>query len=328
MHTDNPIALRSVLNPQYLVSELSGQYGLGNWEQCLFWLRGLNDTYRVRTSNGLFILRIYRHGISENDVAYELSLLEQLKADLRSSLVTNVAEPICKTDGSGYTVLEAPEGRRMAVLFRHIDGTENGLTDEASCYAFGQSAAELHAAMDGLVLQRPRHELDAGFLINQPLERIVGYIGEQHEHTPFLRSYAASLLDRLAAVSKQGLDWGICHGDMHGNNNAFQEGAHFTHYDFEWSAKGWRAYDLAQVKARKRQPEHNRELLWQALLAGYRTIRALPEQDEAAIGLFISIRRLWVMSLDVAFIPTDLGALDYGQEWLEGFIAEFRERSM
>ncbi|UVI33165.1 phosphotransferase [Paenibacillus spongiae] len=318
-----PLALRSVLDPKYLTHCLSSHYDIGAWREVLFWLRGLNDTYRVRTSKGYYILRIYRHGIHESDVSYELALLKQLQAILRSER-TNVAEPIDKIDRSGYTVLDAPEGKRIAVMFRFIDGTENGLVDEKACHAFGQSAAELHAAMDQVMLNQRRNDLDTRFLIDQPLERIMNYIGEKSEAAPFLQQFAHQLKERIIDASHQGLDWGICHGDMHGNNNAFQEGALFTHYDFEWAAKGWRAYDLAQVKARKRQTADNKEVLWQAILSGYRSVRDLSAQDESAIDLFIAARRLWVMSLDVAFIPNDMGALDYAEDWLSGFMDEFR----
>lgn len=87
--------------------------------------------------------------------------------------------------------------------------------------------------MDKIPLNLPRYNLDTNFLISQPLDRIVNHIGEEHSATPFLRAYSNALIERINIVSSQGLDWGICHGDMHGNNNAFQEGDSFTHYDFE-----------------------------------------------------------------------------------------------
>lgn len=173
-----PTVLRSVLDPKYLEYCLSKHYDIGQWFECLYWLRGLNDTYRVRTSNGFYILRIYRLAINESDVAYELSLLNQLKIVL-SSMDTKVSEPIAKKDSSLYTVLNAPEGKRIAVIFRYLNGTENMLHDEESCFAFGRSAAELHTAMDQVILNQPRYDLDTNFLITQPLERIVNYIGEK-----------------------------------------------------------------------------------------------------------------------------------------------------
>ncbi|MBB3127016.1 Ser/Thr protein kinase RdoA (MazF antagonist) [Paenibacillus rhizosphaerae] len=322
-----PTTLRSVLDPKYLKYSLSKHYDIGEWDECLYWLRGLNDTYRIRTSSGFYILRIYRVSIEENDVAYELSLLTQLKGEL-NSVSTKVSEPIYKKDNSLYTVVSAPEGQRIAVIFRYLTGTENVLHDEKSCFSFGKSAAELHTAMDRITLNQSRYALDTNFLISQPLNRIVKYIGEKHSATSFLREYGNALIERINTVTSHGLDWGICHGDMHGNNNAFQEGDSFTHYDFEWSAKGWRAYDLAQVRGRKRQLEDKKAPLWNALISGYRSIRDFSDQDESAIELFMKARQLWVMGLEVTFIPNDFGVLDYSEEWIEGFINEFRSHNI
>lgn len=317
-----PTALRSVLDPKYLKYTLSKHYDIGEWDECLYWLRGLNDTYRIQTHSGYYILRVYRLSIKENDVTYELSLLTQLKNELYS-VTTKVSEPIFKKDNSLYTVLNAPEGQRIAVVFHYLTGTENVLHDEKSCFSFGRSAAELHAAMDKITVNQPRYNLDTNFLISQPLNRIVKYIGDNHSVTPFLHEFSNALIERINSVTSYGLDWGICHGDMHGNNNAFQEGDSFTHYDFEWSAKGWRAYDLAQVRGRKRLPEDNKALLWSALISGYRSVRHFSDHDESSIELFMLARRLWVMSLDVEFI-NEYGALDFSEDWLEDFINEFR----
>jgi len=317
-----PTTLRSILDPKYLQYCLSNLYDIGDWNDCLFWLRGLNDTYRIRTSKGFYILRLYRHSISESDVAYEMSLLTQLMHEL-SSVSTKVSVPIPQKDNSLYTIVNAPEGRRIAVIFSYLSGTENVLHDEQSCFSFGKSAAELHTAMDKITLKHCRYDLDTNFLINQPLAHIVNYIGEKHSAASFLREYSDALIERINIVTRQGLDWGICHGDMHGNNNAFQEGDSFTHYDFEFSAKGWRAYDLAQVRGRKRLPEDKKALLWHSLMSGYRSVRDFSEQDESSIELFMLARRFWVMGLDVQFI-NDEGALDFTDDWLDGFINEFR----
>lgn len=105
---------------------------------------------------------------------------------------TSVSEPIAKKDDSLYTILDAPEGKRIAAIFRYISGTENVLHDIDSCYAFGKSAAELHLAMDQVTIAHPRYELDTDFLIEQPLKRIVDYIGEENEVTSFLHQFATT----------------------------------------------------------------------------------------------------------------------------------------
>lgn len=342
---NHPTALRSVLSPAYLEWALQAHYDIGTWQECKFWLRGLNDTYRVRTSTGTYILRIYRTEVVEADVRYELGVLTALKESFGSSAHTEVGGFIPTKDQIGYTMLDAAEGKRAAVLFHYIDGTENNLEDEDSCYAFGRSAAELHHAMDHIKLEQEREraseletkskpersnerfELDIKFLIDEPLERIMRYIGEDCEEAAFLQTFANVLKEKILTVSSTGLDYGMCHGDMHGNNNVFQQQERFIHYDFEWAAPGWRAYDLAQVKIRKRQSgdSEKKQQLWNALMKGYRSVRSFTDADEQAVDLFIIVRRFWVMSLDVAFIDSDMGALDYGEDWLNNFIKEFRD---
>ena len=319
---NKPTTLRSILDPKYLTYCLRTLYDIGDWEDCLFWLRGLNDTYQIRTTRAYYILRIYRQSIGESDVAYELSLLTHLNNEL-SSVNTRVSVPIPKKDSSLHTVVNAPEGQRIAVIYSYLTGTENVLQDEKACFSFGRSAAELHTAMDNITLTDSRNILDTNFLIRQPLDRIMNYVGEHHSATPFLREFSAALIESIATISRHGLDWGICHGDMHGNNNAFQEGDSFTHYDFEWSAQGWRAYDLAQVRYRKRLPREKKDVLWDALISGYRTVRDFSEKDESSIELFGMARRFWIMGLDVEFI-NDYGVLDFSEDWLEGYMKEFR----
>src|SRR5690606_18501304 len=116
------------------------------------------DTYRIRTASGYYILRIYRLLIDEDAVTYELNLLQQLR-DKLASVGTKVSEPIAKKDNSLYTVVNAPEGNRISVMFRYLKGTETPLHDEKSCFSFGRSAAELHTAMDQINLIQPRNKL-------------------------------------------------------------------------------------------------------------------------------------------------------------------------
>lgn len=66
-------------------------------------------------------------------------------------------------------------------------------------------------------------------------------------------------------------------------------------------------------------------LSWNAIIKGYRSVRHFSENDVNAVEDFLIVRRLWVMNLDVAFINSYSGSLDYGEDWLNGFIKEFKE---
>ncbi|MCQ4088501.1 phosphotransferase enzyme family protein [Saccharibacillus sp. JS10] len=346
-----PIAARSVLRPSYVKRRLSGLYEAGDWTECRYWLRGLNDTYRVRTEDGgRYMLRVYRADVRESDVVFELELLERLQGKLTDASSAAVSPAVRLADGSLYTALQAPEGVRFAALFREAEGAEDLMQDEESCIAFGRSAAELHAAMDEIAPELAagdfaassgsvreyaladgsyarRAAADAETLLRAPLRMILAYIGEDHSEANFLRSYAQELEKAAAEAAAGGLDFGICHGDMHGNNNALRQGDRFAHFDFEFAAPGWRAWDVAQFKNRKRQSSEQIEPLWQAFLQGYRYVRPFSAADEAAVSIFTVIRRFWTMGLDAEISPVLDGELDYGEDWLHDFIQEFRENS-
>jgi len=329
------IASRSILRSAYLERQLQPLYDLGPWSECRYWLRGLNDTYRVRTADGgAYMLRVYRAEALEEEIAFELELLERLQSEL-SGTAAEASPAVRLSDGRLYSALQAPEGIRFAALFQEADGTEDPLQSEEACRAFGLSAAALHAAMDRLSAGTradgasgkplpPRAPADLDMLLRCPLRIVLGYIGEDHPEAPFLRRYAQGLEMAAAEAAANGLDFGLCHGDMHGNNNALRQADRFAHFDFEFAAPGWRAWDLAQVKNRKRQAAEQIEPLWQAFLAGYRSIRPFTEADEAAVGTFALVRRFWTMGLDAELAPMWDGALDFGEDWLAGFVEEFR----
>lgn len=326
-HQENkPFVLRSVLHGNYLRDLLSDHYNMGDWLECKYLLRGLNDTYKVTTSTGSYILRLYRAEVSEQRVEQEMYLIESLSTLLTKG-ITKAAEAVVNQNHEWYCSVHAPEGTRYAVLFRNADGVEPALHDEASCYLFGISAAELHDAMDRIASSPVTRRLDLDFLIQQPIRSIIRYIGVEHPQTLFLTTFADRLMYQVKSRLEQGLDWGMIHGDMHGNNNVQYNGEHFSHIDFEWSGLGWRAYDLAQVwlSRRKHHSTDQAELLWNEILKGYRSIRPLSANDEHAISDFAMVRRLWVMSLDAAFIDSDSGSLDFGEDWIHAFVQEFQQ---
>lgn len=66
----------------------------------------------------------------------------------------------------------------------------------------------------------------------------------------YLYNVVVRLREKLEPLIGQGLDWGICHGDLHGNTNAaFAENGELTHYDFDLCGYGWRAYDIAEFRS-------------------------------------------------------------------------------
>lgn len=113
---------------------------------------------------------------------------------------------------------------------------------------------------------------------------------------------AAELKNRISELEIKGLDWGVCHGDLHGNTNAaFAKDGKLTHYDFDLCGYGWTAYDIAEFRlAREIHSGHDPkevEGLWDAFLKGYGSVRSLSENDFAVVPVFVAIRQLWLFGL-------------------------------
>ncbi len=127
-------------------------------------MRGLYDTYKVTTSTGSYILRLYRAEVSEQRVEQEMHLIESLSSLLTKG-ITKAAVAVVNQNHEWYCSVHAPEGTRYAVLFRYANGVEPALHDEASCFSFGRSAVELHDAMDRIASFPDTKRLDLDFLI-------------------------------------------------------------------------------------------------------------------------------------------------------------------
>jgi Ser/Thr protein kinase RdoA (MazF antagonist) len=95
-----------------------------------------------------------------------------------------------------------------------------------------------------------------------------------------------------------GLEWGICHGDVHAGNAFIASPETVTLFDFDACGPGWHAYDLATMR-------HNtvgHDGAWTSFLAGYRARRRIAARDLAAVPVFVALRQILLMGLRAAFV--------------------------
>lgn len=296
-----------------LLSEVASQYAIAPPTGGCFLNIGVNDTFLVRSARSQSVLRVYRHNLRTLDeIHYELEILQHLKA-----AGVAVAAPIARKEGRGdrfLTAIDAPEGQRWAAMFEFAPGREleygKGKPTEP-VYRYGRMAASLHAATVDFASDRQRASLDLETLLAQPLRsiqtKLCDRLGRSSEW-PYFSGLARKLRDAIAALPD--LDWGFCHGDLHGGN-AHIDGEIVTPFDFDCCGLGWRAYDLAVFKRDLRASGHPLEI-WEAFLRGYGEVRALGERDRRAIELFVPVRHLWMLGLHV----------DNGDDWGFGWLGE------
>ncbi|MCL6603435.1 MAG: phosphotransferase [Paenibacillus sp.] len=282
----------SVISSEAILPVINDLYEIGNVLECRFLSNGLNDTYILKTSTGKYILRIYKaHWRSKPDIIFEVELLNHLY-----SKGIPVSAPVIRRNGDYLIELDAAEGQRFAVLFTYAEGDSSDKKE--SCELYGEQVAKMHLALDDFNSGQERFAIDLNHLLKQPIQLIRGSLSHRPKDMDYLNSLAQLLSKLIDEISSE-LDWGGCHGDLHGGNVHFNEKS-LTHFDFDCGGFGWRAYDISVflwAKVRGREKEHFHNELWIIFLESYQKHKELTEYDLKAIPLFVAIREIWLMGL-------------------------------
>lgn len=316
----------STLSDKALTEYLSKQYEIKDLIKTTYYLRGMNDTYLVITSKQKYIFRVYRGDWRKNysEVAFEIELLQYLNQNGIS-----VSLPIADSQEEYIQVFNAPEGKRYGVLFTFAEGSERSIDNEEISNIYGRAVANIHLTGDNFQSKYSRPEINGNYLIHQSLEIIESCMQHRKEDFEMLRKIAYQLEETLMEHQLLGLDWGICHGDLHGNTNvSFKDDLSMTHYDFDLCGYGWRAYDIAEFRlAREVRLKHDKEKLeaiWNSFIEGYKSIRPLSDNDLQVIPVFVGIRQLWLMGLCLKD-PHINGSIDYGDDFIDEKLRYFKE---
>lgn len=284
-------------------------YPIGEITRCRFHARGLNDTYKIETGTGKsYFLRIYRAGWrTREQIETELAVLQHL-----ARCNVSVSVPVVRTDDAVLTPLDCAEGKRWAVLFTAAPGGEVDFKrfTEEQARRYGEAAAAIHRASEGLAENFQRPALDLDLLLNEPLSLIQPVIAHRRDDLAYVADLAKQLRSNVECMT--GLEKGFCHGDLHGHNAGFAEDV-FTVYDFDCCGWGYRAYDLAVFPwafAIGENATERVEAMGQAFLMGYLRQRSVENIDIAAIPAFVAIRQIWLTGLHIGLADR------FGWGWL------------
>jgi Ser/Thr protein kinase RdoA (MazF antagonist) len=276
----------STLSIETIQRVVARHYHLDGPIECTLFWRGVSDTYLVSTATGNYALKVYRsRWRTRQAILAELAAIEHM-----NSRGVDVAIPIPRHDGRLTTGIAAPEGVRIAVLFRWAPGRAPSYIDPVHARRYGNLVARLHIAGDSLTASASRPRMDFEYLLGRPLERIRSRT-KSMSIVPRLEPLANRVLARFDAAKSSLPDWGFCHGDIW-SDNALLDDQRLVVFDFDFCGTGWRAFDIASFKWHARF-QGVEQVAWQPFIEGYLDVRPAGAGSLEFMPLFMIIRHLW-----------------------------------
>ena len=260
-----------------------------------------NAVFSAHRADGLRVaVRIHRHGYhSDASLLSELHWMQAL-ADAGIA-VPPIIPAAC---GSPFVKVEAPgipEPRQVDLLGwmagHPVGSAEEGLaldphSAERLYFDAGVLAARVHSHTQAMALPETftRHAWDADGLVGE--EPLWGRFWELGTLTPgqralLLRARAAAR-EALEAFGRNADNYGLIHADFVPENLLSEDGR-LKLIDFDDSGFGWHMFELATALYFN-VDEPSYPAIRRALLAGYRSARALPAAHEALLPLFLFLR--------------------------------------
>jgi Ser/Thr protein kinase RdoA (MazF antagonist) len=275
-----------------------------------------NATYAVDDpATGLrTVLRVHRHGYHDGrEIESELAWLDALRVD------TGVRTPRVLPTPDGRRLLalteEGAPGPRHVVHFEFLPGVEpreDGESLPASFELLGGITAAMHEHV--LRWQRPpwfrrfAWDYDGAFGGVARWGRWQDGIAVGASEREVLGRLDAALRTRLARFGSGQDRYGLVHADLRLANlleDRSPDGDQCYVIDFDDCGFSWYLYDFGTAVSffedDPRVPE-----LTEAWLRGYRSVRALPAEDEAEIPTFVLMRRLLLVAWIGSHSGTDL----------------------
>lgn len=262
-----------------------------------------NAVFQVRIADRApAVLRIHRHGY-HGDAGLHSEL--QWMAHLHRGGMA-VPRPIPAIDGRTlvhFHAAESPDLWRIDML-SWMSGRPLGETGvpldmapdelESVFRRLGAVAARMHALSDAwqrpAEFTRPAWDLD-GLLGDAPVwGRFWDLEALDADQRRLIAGAREAAHDDLRRFADAGGDFGLIHADLVRENVLVAEDD-VQMIDFDDAGFGWRMFEIATALHKNRDEPHY-PLIEQSLVAGYRSIRALPAVELQRLQLFMLLRSL------------------------------------
>ena len=266
----------SILSTRALADFIGQQYALTIVEVRLLKC-GINHSYLISTQNEHYVLRIYCHNWrTVEEISEELRLLKLLKENDIS-----ISYPIPNLKENDILEIEAPEGRRFAVLFSFAYGEKIYNYSEKTHGEIGKMMAQIHLLTENLVLKRETYNYDS--LIEKPLTQIANFLSTESEEFHFLNNTKELLKSELESTEFSAVPSGAVHLDIWFDNLNIDKDGRITLFDFDFCGNGPLCLDIAyyvmQLHNTERE-ENNLKSRLRAFMEGYESVRKISPEEK------------------------------------------------
>ena len=251
-----------------------GSYDLGALLSCKGIAEGVeNSNFLISTETGHYILTLYEKRTNEADLPFFIGLMQHLAArgiTCPQPVLNRAGEPLGRLSG------------RPACIVTFLDGVWIRQPNVEHCAAVGAALARLHLAGADFPMQRPNALSLQGW---PPLAASAG--ARANEVFDGLEARISEELAYLAQNWPLSLPKGVIHADLFPDNVFFLRGKLSGLIDFYFACTDFFAYDLAIcLNAWCFEPDGSYNLTkGQAMLSQYQAVRALNEQEIAALPI-------------------------------------------
>lgn len=274
-----------------------------------------NATFVAKPPNGgdSVVLRVHRPDYhTRQEIESELFWVDSL----RTQRIVSTAEPLDIQSGGKITAIPNGESERLVVGFEFLSGSEPAPENDLrqDFFTLGAITAKLHDHAKSwpapIGFKRKVWDYES-MLGSQPLwGDWRNAIGLDAKGMGILEQTVELLADQLDAYGKDKSRFGLIHADLR-LANLLIDGEELSVIDFDDCGYSWLMYDFAAAISFM---EEDRQIpdLQKSWVAGYRSESFLSKEDEAAIPIFIMLRRIlltaWIASHSETETAKQLGA--------------------
>lgn len=272
----------SIVSAAHLGQFLQKKYSFFENASCQLVKAGVNHSYLLTDGEKKAIFRIYSlNWRTESEIREELRLLMLLQEN-----GLPVSFPLADAEGTFIQALDAPEGRRLGVLFSFAEGEKLLTFSEELHYKIGQIMARFRQLTHNLKLDRASYTPQ--LMLVDSVELIKPFLPEESAEMKFLYDTQRYLLGEFSKIDRTKTREGIVHLDIWFDNLNINKDNQVTLFDFDFCGGGLLCMDIAYYILQIHSTEADEAVFRkkkESFLAGYESITQISEEEQRLLPM-------------------------------------------